>query len=95
MKMSEVDVFFIKQHLKIDDELEDLILAQYLEMAKKYILSYTGLTEIEADDKEDLSFATLALVSEFYENRTSTVSANTKPNPIIESILAMHSINYL
>lgn len=81
--------------MKIDENYEDYILQQYLDMAKNYILSFTGLTIEVADTKPDLCFVALALVSDFYENRNSTVNTNIKANPIVESILAMHSINYL
>lgn len=95
MKVSEINVFELKKHMKIEDSYEDYILNQYLDMAKKYVYSFTGLTIEVADTKEELCFAVLALVSDFYENRNSTVNTNIKPNPIVESILAMHSINYL
>ena len=42
-----------------------------------------------------LSFAVLAIVGEFYENRINSVTSQTKINPMVRSILDMHSINYL
>ena len=59
------------------------------------MLKYTGLNKEKADEKEDLSFAVLAIVGEFYENRINSVTSQTKVNPMVRSILDMHSINYL
>ena len=47
------------------------------------------------DEKEDLVFALLALAGEFYENRTNSVTIQVRENPIIKSILSMHSVNLL
>lgn len=95
IRFSDISIVNVKEHLRVDENFEDLLIDSYISAAKKYILSYTGLTEEEAEEKEDLSFALLALVGEFYENRTNTVNTNIKANPIVESILSMHSTNYL
>ena len=42
---------YVKEHLKIDGNDEDLLISSYLDSAKKYILSYTGLTEEQAKEK--------------------------------------------
>ena len=47
-------------------------------MAKNYVLKYTGLNKEKADEEEDLSFAVLAIVGEFYENRINSVTSQTK-----------------
>ncbi|WP_157029100.1 MULTISPECIES: head-tail connector protein [Clostridium] len=93
--MSEITILEAKEHLRIDDSYDDSMLENYLKMAKNYVLKYTGLSEERADNEEDLSFAVLAIVGEFYENRINSVTAQTKVNPMVSSILDMHSINYL
>ena len=95
MNMSEISLIEVKEHLRIDNDCDDLMIYNYLKMAKNYVLKYTGLTMEKADNEEDLSFAVLALVGEFYENRIASVTNQTKVNPMISSILDMHSINYL
>lgn len=95
MKFNELSLNDVKSHLRVEDNNDDMLIDSYLQWAKKYVLSYTGLTIDEADIKEDLSFAVLALVGDFYENRLSSTTVQSKPNPIVDSILAMHSVNYL
>lgn len=92
---NDINLEKVKGHLKVEDNNDDVLIDSYLQWAKKYVLSYTGLTEEEANEKEDLVFAVFALVGDFYENRLNSVTVQNKPNPIVESILAMHSVNYL
>ena len=93
--MSEITILEAKEHLRIDDNYDDVMINNYLNMAKNYVLKYTGLNKEKADEEEDLSFAVLAIVGEFYENRINSVTSQTKINPMVKSILDMHSINYL
>ena len=95
MKISEITLVEAKEHLRIDDDYDSLVIEKYLKMAKNYVLKYTGLNKEKADEEEDLSFAVLAIVGEFYENRINSVTSQTKINPMVRSILDMHSINYL
>lgn len=95
MKISKITIVEAKEHLRIDYSYDDLMIENYLKMAKNYVLKYTGLSEERADNEEDLSFAVLAIVGEFYENRINSVTSQTKVNPMVSSILDMHSINYL
>lgn len=93
--MSEITILEAKEHLRIDDNYDDVMINNYLNMAKNYVLKYTGLSREKADEEDDLSFAVLAIVGEFYENRINSVTSQTKVNPMVSSILDMHSINYL
>ena len=93
MKISEITLAEAKEHLRIDDDYDSLMIENYLKMAKNYVLKYTGLNKEKADEEEDLSFAVLAIVGEFYE--INSVTSQTKINPMVRSILDMHSINYL
>lgn len=95
MKLSELDINITKLHLRVEEMYDDILIDSYIKMAKKYVLNYTGLAELEAEEVEDLSFAVLALVGDFYENRLATTNSNIKPNKVVESILDMHSVNYL
>ena len=95
MNFENITIMYVKEHLKIDGNDEDVLISSYLDSAKKYILSYTGLTEEQASEKEDLVFALLALAGEFYENRTNSVTIQVRENPIVKSILSMHSVNLL
>lgn len=95
MKFNSISLIELKEHLKIDGNEEDVLINSYLNLAKKYVLSYTGLTEEQASLKDDLTFAVLALAGDFYENRINSVTVQNRENPIVKSILSMHSVNYL
>lgn len=95
MNFKDISLNELKAHLKIDGNEEDVLINSYLNLAKKYVLSYTGLTEEQASLKDDLTFAVLALAGDFYENRINSVTVQNRENPIVKSILSMHSVNYL
>ena len=95
MNFKDISLNELKAHLKIDGNEEDVLIKSYLNLAKKYVLSYTGLTEEQASLKDDLTFAVLALAGDFYENRINSVTVQNRENPIVKSILSMHSVNYL
>ena len=95
MNFKDISLNELKEHLKIDGNEEDVLINSYLNLAKKYVLSYTGLTEEQASLKDDLTFAVLALAGDFYENRINSVTVQNRENPIVKSILSMHSVNYL
>lgn len=95
MKFNSISLIELKEHLRIEDDYDNVMLENYLSLAKKYILSQTGLTEEQTENKDELAFAVLALAGDFYENRIHSVNIQNKPNPIVESILAMHSVNLL
>lgn len=95
-KVSEIKAKDIADYLRID-ELTDgdkQTLNNLLEIAKKYIESYTGRKEEELDNYQDFVIVALVLVQDMYDNRTMYVdSANL--NTVVETILGMHSINLL
>lgn len=98
MKVSEINLLNLKEYLRVDHSEEDTLIQNILTASKSYIKSYTGLTEAEIESKEDLTIALLALCSEMYENRQYTfekTNMNLVINPIIKSILDMHSVNFL
>ena len=42
MKLSEIDVPFVKEYLRQDDDEDDKLIGAILEGAKDYIVKYTG-----------------------------------------------------
>lgn len=94
MKVSEMTLDNVKEYLKIYDTDEDISLQSILAGAKAYVKSYTGLDDAVVDEKEDLTLVIYVLCSEMYENRQFTVDKD-KINPIVQSILDMHSVNLL
>jgi hypothetical protein len=52
-------------------------------------MSYTGLTEIQLDDHEELSAVVMLLCSDLYDNRLMTLP-DSATNQLAESILDQH-----
>lgn len=95
MKINEITLKDVKDHCNIyhnndDDYLQNIVIPS----SKAYIKVYTGLDDEAIDKKEDLSIAFLVLCADMYDNRQYQVNSVNK-NPIVESILNMHSINLL
>ena len=90
--VTEIDV---AEYLNIElEEVNVMLLKTLLASAKAYIVAYTGRDTEFINNNEDFTIALYVLVSEMYENRLYTVE-NDKVNPIVKSILDMHSVNLL
>lgn len=94
MKVSEMTLDDIKDYIRIDSEDDDLFLNTVFIGAKSFIRSYTGLTDEQIDEKEELTLPIYVLCAEMYDNRQLTIDKCTL-NPIIKSILSMHCVNLL
>lgn len=93
-KVSDIKVEDIADYLRIDEltEGDEQMLNNLLEIAKTYIESYTGQTEL--DNYQDFVIVALVLVQDMYDNRTMYVDS-TNLNTVVETILGMHSVNLL
>lgn len=94
MKISDISLETVKDYLKVENDIEDTLIDNILTASKNYVKNYTGLTDEEIDKKEDITLAVLVLANEMYSNREYTVEKNIL-NPVITSILDMHSMNLL
>lgn len=94
LKVSEITLDTIKNYIRIDSDDEDIFLDAVLSGSKSFISNYTGLSDEEIEEKQDLSLVVFVLCAEMYDNRQFTVDKDTL-NPIAKSILDMHSINLL
>lgn len=94
MKISEVTTENIKEYCGISGSDSDNIIEILKASAKSYIMGYTGLTNDEIDEHEDLTTAYIVLINEMFSTRTNTVN-NDKENPCVKQILSMHSVNYV
>lgn len=96
MKISEITDAVCIEYLRVDpDDVEPNVLATAREAARQYILSYTGLTEAEADGCEDLTLAYMVLVQNMYDERNAAPDmkyANSQ-NKTVSTILNMHARN--
>lgn len=84
--MQNIDLDFIKNYLRIEQEFkdDDLEIEIFMQVAKDYLIKVCGLTEDEFLDASTLIPAFLILVSEMYEYRSALVPSNTKANPLIQ-----------
>ena len=95
MKLSEIDVPFVKEYLRQDGDEDDRLIGAILEGAKDYIVKYTGQSLEQLEESEDLVIAVLVLVAEFYDNRTISVNEriNLRINSMLESLIGKECIN--
>ena len=92
MKVSMLQNDIIIKYCNAYEEDIDLI-TLIKESAIAYIKGQTGLDDIGIDLNEDLTLALLALISDMYDNRSIQVDKD-KINPVVDSILFMHSTNF-
>lgn len=99
MTVSELTAEDIAEYLHIMpddlDETEKKTIDGFLDAAKKYVESYTGLSADEIDKHPDIVPAVCCLAGDFYTNRDMTLSGKITPNRTVESILGMYSVNLL
>ena len=99
MIISHISVRNVALYLKLipedltDEENHEL--EGFLEAAKSYVYSYTVLTPEVADTKKELSVAVFLLCQDFYDNRSLYTPSSQSPSKVLETILSMHSVNYL
>ena len=95
MKVSEITVNNVVEYLRLEpDEYSEVEINNLLSVAKKFIKSYTGLTEEAIDTHEDFYIVIMVLCQDMYDNRSLYVDKNNL-NKVVETILGMHSINLL
>lgn len=92
MKLSDLTTSDVCEYLRIDDEEKDSLLLGIMDAARAYILSYTGLTDAQADEHEDLVMAFLLLCQDLYDHR-SAGQDDKSVNRTLDTILGMHARN--
>lgn len=91
MKVSEITVDFLKEYIRTDD---DAGIDAFLDSAKAYIRRYTGMTDAQIDEHDDIVPVVCVLVADAYDNRQYT-SKNNYVNKVVQSTLDMYSTNLL
>ena len=97
-KVSEITIADVARYIRLDDyELGDI--ETYLNIAKNYISSYTGIpvTSEEGeslDDFPDFVIVVYILCQDMHDNRTLYVD-KTNINKTVQTILDMHTRNNL
>ena len=98
-KVSEITIADVARYIRVDDyDVRDV--ETYLNVAKNYISSYTGIpvTNEEGeslDDFPDFVIVVYVLCQDMYDNRTLYVDKKISINKTVQSILDMHTRNNL
>lgn len=93
-KVSDITYEDIADYIRLSEvtESDQSLLNALIEIAKTYILGYTGVDDIDA--YPDFVIVVFVLCQDMYDNRTMYVD-NANLNRVVETILGMHSINLL
>lgn len=93
MKVSELTHELIAEQCRIIAEdltpVEVLHLDALKKAAIQYCMGYTGLTEEQLDDHEDITVAVLVTISDMYDNRQMYVD-KAHLNRVVDTILGMY-----
>ena len=97
-KVSEITAEDVANYIRLDD-YEESDIETYLNIAKNYISSYTGIpvTNEEGeslDDFPDFVIVAYILCQDMYDNRTLYVDKNSI-NKVVQTVLDMHTRNNL
>lgn len=97
MKVSDVTNIDLAEYVRLDDasDLELNELERMRSGAVAFIKSYTGLTDEEVDEHEDITQVLFILVADMFDNRNYQMDGKSVVNPAVKSILNLHSVNLL
>lgn len=93
MKLSEIQVQNVAEYLRASTD-EAFLLEQLQRSAVAYIKSYTGMTDLELDEHEELNIVVYILCQDMYDNRVLYVD-KANLNRTVSTILDMHARNLL
>lgn len=85
-KVSDIDVPFVKEFLRIDWDEDDIELNLELEAARAFLLDHTDKTPEELDKIKFATICLLKLTSDFYHNKLAT---NNGKNYVPDSTMKM------
>jgi len=95
-RISELTINDVADYLRLSELSEDdtRLIPTILKASKEYVLKYTGLELLQADNCIDLTIAVLVLCQDMYDTRAYYVDTNNT-NKVVEAILGLHSVNLL
>lgn len=95
-KVSDLNAQDVADYIRIVEvETEDLnTLDTLLNVAKNFIIGYTGHSLEELDKHQDFVIVVLILCQDMWDNRTLYVDKSNL-NKVVQTILGMHSVNLL
>ena len=95
-KVSDITYQDIADYLRLSELSSSDIntISAMLNVAKTYIMQYTGRTAEELDSYQDFVIVVFVLCQDMWDNRALYVDKQNLNN-VIESILNMHSVNLI
>ena len=95
-KVSDITVTDVTDYLRISEVTDEDIslLTTALNVAKQFVMSYTGLDAEGMDAHEDLVIVIYVLCQNMYDDRTYYVDKGNINN-VVESILNLHCTNFM
>ena len=95
-KVSEITPAVVAEYLRLDevDSNDENMLQTLINIAKSFIVNYTGQAEGDLDNFQDFVIVVYILVQDMWDNRTMYVDKSNLNNTV-QSILGLHSINLL
>ena len=95
-KISQITASDLAEYMRLDEvsEADTNTLNNMLEVAKTYIINWTGQKAEDLDNFNDFVIVVFVLVQDMWDNRTLYVD-KTNLNKVVESILGLHQINLL
>ena len=97
-KVSEITIEDVAKYIRVDD-YEESDIETYLNIAKSYISSYTGIPVMSEDgesldDFPDFVIVVYVLCQDMYDNRAMYVDKGNI-NKVVQTVLDMHTRNNL
>ena len=95
-KVSDITVTDVTDYLRLPEITTEItsLLTTALNVAKQFVMSYTGLDAEGMDAHEDLVIVIYVLCQSMYDNRAYYVD-KSNINNVVESILNLHCTNFL
>lgn len=94
MKLSEINLDFLKNYLRVDAETDDRLLMACLDASTALVKKQTGKTAEELEESADIPLAVLTICADMYELRQYTLST-AQINPFAQQIIAANCLIYL
>lgn len=95
-KISDITSGNLAEYLRLPDpDVNDYTtLNTMLDVAVGYMKAYTGRTDEELDELNDMVIVAFVLVQDMWDNRTMYVDGSNV-NKVVDTILGMHQVNLL
>jgi len=91
MKITNLDLDFVKNYLRIDHTEDDALLLLMIDETKNFIQSYLNIKFSEMEEiPDEFTIAALALIAHWYENREIQTNVQGELKYIFSGILDMY-----